>query len=225
MGLGTGLVTWWAFGNELLSINTMSGDATTTPKLTNPLALVHPSRPVTSAITTCLTLGLLFCFMTAIALVFARRRRALPLERAQLRWLALGLLALPAVAAITTVLESVVPLTPFVADTLFLVLLVVGLGAIPVSIAVSVLRFRLFEIDRLISRTVVFGVVAIVLGSFYAALAVLPFTLVTGKGGGTPSWVVAASTLAAAALFSPLRHRVQRGWIADSIAPATTPSR
>lgn len=209
--IGTGLVAWWAFGNDVLSINTMSGDGTSLPKLTNPLALVHPSRPVTSAITTCLTLGLLVCFVTSIAVVFARRRRALPSERAQLRWLATGLLALPAVAVTTTVLEAVAPLTPLVEDTLFLVLLVLGLGAIPVSIAVSVLRFKLFEIDRLISRTVVFGVVVIVLGSFYATLAVLPFTLVMGRGGGdTPSWVVAGSTLAAAALFSPLRRRVRR---------------
>lgn len=209
--LGTALVAWWAFSDEVLSINTMSGDAVHTPDLPNPVALIHTSRAVTSAVTGSLTLGLVLCFLWSVGLILNRRRRASVAERAQLRWLALGLLALPVVAGVTTVLANLVTIPQSVADILFVSLVVVGLGAIPVSIAVSVLKFRLFDIDRLISRTLAFAVVALVLGSCYAVLAVLPFTLVAGMSGGdTPSWVVASATLAVAVLFSPLRKRVRR---------------
>jgi hypothetical protein len=207
--LGVALVAWWAFGDESLSINHMSGDVAGLPDLRNPLALVHPSRVVTQTITRALTIGLLGCFLTSIALVLARRRRASPSERAQLRWLGFGLAALPVGMACLNLANLIAPLTGTVADTVFGVVLIFGLGAIPVSIAVSVLKFRLFEIDRLISRTVVFAVVALVLGAMYAVLATLP-SLVIGGSGDTPSWLVAASTLLAAALFSPLRRRVQR---------------
>ena len=206
--LGAALVGWWGLGDELLSVNTMSEVAT--EGLENPFALIHFSRPVTVSITSGLTVALLGCFVTSIILVLLRRRRASAVERAQLRWLAAGLLVLPIVAIVTTLLGGS-GAHPGWMDVLVTIALVTGLGAIPVSIAISVLKFRLFEIDRLISRTVVFAVVALVLGALYAMLAILPFTLVVGMGGGdTPSWVVAASTLAAAALFSPLRRRVQR---------------
>ena len=82
----------------------------------------------------------------------------------------------------------------------------VGLTAIPLAIGVGILKYRLYEIDRLISRTlsylVVTGLLAIVfLGLVALTTSVLPFSSPVG---------VAASTLAAAALFNPLRRRVQR---------------
>jgi hypothetical protein len=205
--LGLALVGWWAIGNDVLTISMLSDGAL--PRLPNPVALLHPDRAITAAITTTLTTGLVACWVTAALLVFVRRRRASAVERAQLRWLAYGCLGIPAVAAITLVVHFIAPsFEEAVSTVLFPVL---GLGAIPVSIAISVLKFRLFEIDRLISRTVVFAIVALVLGALYVALAILPFTLLVGVGGdGAPSWVVTASTLTAAALFSPLRRRVQR---------------
>lgn len=79
---------------------------------------------------------------------------------------------------------------------------------VPISIGVAILRYRLYEIDRVVSRTVSYATLLGVLGMLYAA-AVALWTTMLG-GGDPPSWLVAAITLAAAGLFSPLRRRVQR---------------
>jgi hypothetical protein len=102
-----------------------------------------------------------------------------------------------------------------------------GLTAIPLAIGVAILKYRLYEIDRLISRTLSYLVitgllVAVFLGLVALTTSVLPFSSPVG---------VAASTLAAAALFTPLRRRVQRlvdrrfnraSYDADSIIAAFT---
>jgi hypothetical protein len=77
-----------------------------------------------------------------------------------------------------------------------------------VAAAVAVLRYRLYDIDRLINRTLIYGLLTAILGLGYAAGS-LVFILVTGVGSGPPSWLVAAVTLAAAAVFRPARHRIQ----------------
>ena len=78
---------------------------------------------------------------------------------------------------------------------------------IPVSIAVAVTRYRLFEIDRLISRTVSYAVLLLILGGVFGVVVAVP-TLLLG-GDDIPSWVVAVATLVVAGLFSPLRRRIR----------------
>jgi hypothetical protein len=80
-----------------------------------------------------------------------------------------------------------------------------GLVALPVTIGIGILKFRLYEIDRIISRTLAYAIVTGLLVGAYAGI------VVAGAGVASPSpVVVAACTLAAAAVFSPLRRRVQR---------------
>ena len=81
-----------------------------------------------------------------------------------------------------------------------------GLAAFPISIGVGIMRYRLYEIDRLISRTLSYAILtALLAGTFIGLIALTTNTLaLSGRVG------VAASTLAAAALFNPLRIRVQR---------------
>ena len=81
----------------------------------------------------------------------------------------------------------------------------VGVAALPVSIGVAILKYRLYEIDRIISRTLAYAVVTGLLIGVYAGLVLLATQVL--KFHSTVA--VAASTLAAAALFSPLRRRVQ----------------
>jgi hypothetical protein len=83
----------------------------------------------------------------------------------------------------------------------------VSMTAIPVAATLAILRYRLFEIDRIISRTVSYAIVIVLLASVYF----LGLTALTGLLDTNSPLAVAGSTLAAAALFNPLRRRVQRG--------------
>lgn len=82
--------------------------------------------------------------------------------------------------------------------------LVISLLAMPVSIMFAVTRHRLYEIDRIISRTLAYGLVVLLLASGYVALV----TVIGARMSDRPLFV-AATTLAAAALFNPLRRRIQ----------------
>jgi len=127
-----------------------------------------------------------------------RFRRARGLERLQLRWLALGA-ALSATA-------FAVSLTALVTDGwLFQAALGISVAVLPLATGAAILRYRLFDIDRIISRTLAYALLTLLLGLGYAAV-VLGLGRLLGKGS---SLVVAAATLAVAALFQPARRRVQ----------------
>ena len=120
-------------------------------------------------------------------------------RRQQLKWLAAGG-ATAIVLLLTTMIWSSAP--AFVGN----VLLPIALTALPVSIGIGILKYRLYEIDRLVSRTLAYAILtALLVGVFIGLIALTTDTLaLSGRVG------VAASTLAAAALFNPLRVRVQR---------------
>ena len=80
--------------------------------------------------------------------------------------------------------------------------------AVPVAAGVAILRYRLYEIDRIVNRTLVYGLLTAVLG-LCSAVGSLLFVLVARAGSDPPSWLVAAATLAAAAVFRPFRRRIQ----------------
>jgi hypothetical protein len=98
--------------------------------------------------------------------------------------------------------------TSVVTDVAFLIGLL-AMFALPVAIAVAVLRYRLYEIDRIISRTIGWAVVTGVLAAAFAVLVVGLEALLQGQTQGE-TLAVAASTLAAFGLFQPVRRRVQR---------------
>ena len=93
-------------------------------------------------------------------------------------------------------------------DWLFtvLVLVPVGFAVLPVCVGVAVLKYKLYSIDRIISRVISYAIITAVLAGVFAGLALLATEVLPVK---TPV-AVAAATLAAAALFNPLRRRVQR---------------
>jgi hypothetical protein len=130
----------------------------------------------------------------------ARFRRARGVERQQLRWLALA-------AALTGVGAAVVGVgmamgataVPLFAAGVCLVLLPLATGA-------AILRYRLYDLDRIISRTLAYGLLTVLLGGGYA-LVVLGLGQLVGRGS---SLVVAAATLAVAAVFQPARRRIQQ---------------
>ena len=99
--------------------------------------------------------------------------------------------------------------------------LVIGVAALPAGMGVAILKYRLYEIDRIISRTLAYAIVTGLLVGVYAGLVLLTTQVFRVH---TPV-AVAASTLAAAALFDPLRRRYKRPWTGGSTAPGTTPTR
>src|SRR5215211_2007179 len=143
--------------------------------------------------------------VTAVAVAVAagslvvRFRRAHGVERQQLRWVALGatlmLLAGPVVLA-PVALES-----PILVDWAPAVWVVV----LPLAVRAAVLRYRLYDLDRIISRTLAYGLLTLVLGGGYA-LVVLGLGQLLGRDSPL---VVATATLAVAAVFQPARRRVQ----------------
>jgi hypothetical protein len=135
--------------------------------------------------------------------LLVRYRRARGEERQQLKVLALlAIVAAPALVAGETIATSGAP--GAVAEVLSAPIW------LPVAAGVAILRYRLYEIDRVISRTVAYAVITLLLVGVYVAGVVGLGALARGLGfpaGG--DLVVAASTLAVAALFGPLRRRVQ----------------
>ena len=138
--------------------------------------------------------------LAAFWLVFVGRlalswRRASGDRRQQLKWLFTGCAA----AAAGFLVSEVPALDP--AGT------AVGVGLVlPVCLGVAILKYRLYDIDRIISRTLAYTIVTATLASLYAGLVLLATQVLTL----TSQVGVAAATLAAAALFNPLRRRVQR---------------
>ena len=138
----------------------------------------------------------------AFVSLVVRWRRAGQGERAQLKWL----VAVASVAAVALSASIVVSGGP-VGDALFAVFLAACL-ALPVAIGIAVLRYRLYEIDHIISRTIGYAVVTGILGAaFVGTILVAEALLASFTQNQTIA--VAASTLVAFALFQPVRGRVQ----------------
>jgi uncharacterized membrane protein YbhN (UPF0104 family) len=98
---------------------------------------------------------------------------------------------------------------PTVSGALTAAVVVGVLVGLPVAVGVAILRYRLYDIDRLISRALVYAILTVILGLCYGGLVLVLGQLFGRVGEGTPSWAVAGATLAVAALFQPARRRIQ----------------
>jgi hypothetical protein len=153
--------------------------------------------------------GLLDLIVNALVLVagaslVVRFRRSEGIERAQLKWVALaGVLAGISLIGYT----AFAPIAPWLNPITYAI---GGAAAclVPIAIGIAVLRYRLYEIDRLISRTIGWAIVTGLLGAAFVVL-VLGLTSVLGPLTGGDTLAVATSTLVVAALFSPVRSQVQ----------------
>jgi hypothetical protein len=168
--------------------------------LENPF-YVEGLEPLLSAIAVPGILGVVV-FPLAIASVAIRYRRGNVVERQQLKWL-IAATAFAAIAWIVAIFGTTIGSAVGWSSGL---LAFVGF---PVAIGIAVLRYRLYEIDRIIKRTIAWAVVTgLVVTVFVVAVIALQAVLTDFTQGETVA--VAASTLVAAALFQPLRRRVQR---------------
>ena len=142
-----------------------------------------------------------------VASVFVRRRGASAERRKQLAWLGyVGLMTVIWAAALVVAgFAAPVAFNGSLGTLLWSFLVCTPVAGVPLACAVAVLKYRLYEIDRIISRTLAYAIVTGLLVGVYAAVVLLATQVFRVH---TPV-AVAASTLAAAALFSPLRRRVQ----------------
>jgi hypothetical protein len=149
------------------------------------------------------TVGLIVVAVGSVAAMTVRYRRATHVVRTQIKWLLYpGVIFAISFTLITTG-------TGDGNDLLFALLFVVPIALIPISITVAIMRYKLFEIDRIISRTVGYILVVAMLGFVYIVGAIwLPTQLL---GEQAPIFV-AGSTLVVAALFNPVRKRIV-GWV------------
>jgi hypothetical protein len=137
--------------------------------------------------------------VVSFALLVVRFGRARGVERQQLKWLVYS----ASMAAATT---FILPVYWFTAG----ILTWLSVWAIPVAIGVAILRYRLYDIDRLVNRTLVYGLLTATLGLGYAGIVLILGQLFGGIGTEPPSWAIAGVTLAVAALFQPARRRIQQ---------------
>jgi hypothetical protein len=135
------------------------------------------------------------CMIASVAATVVRLRGSTGRERQQLQWLVYGAIVLAVGVAAS-----------FLQGPLSAALPAFGFTWFVTCVAVAMLRHRLYDIDRIVNRTLVYGAVTILLGAVYAGLAV---GLGSAVGSNANSLVIAGSTLVVAALFTPARRRIQ----------------
>src|SRR5919199_5601563 len=153
------------------------------------------------------TMAPLLTVAAALA-VFTRLRRATGVERQQIKWFTYA----AAASVIATILAYIVPGvidTPTWLERVGYALNIATIPAIPVAIGIAILRYRLYDIDLLINRTLVYGILtATLVALYFGGIVVLQrvFVILTGERS---TLAIVASTLLIAALFNPLRRRIQ----------------
>src|SRR5829696_2895674 len=171
--------------------------------LPNPLGveeLPNLNRPVQALVLT-------FALVATVSLVVVRLRRARGVERLQIKWLIYA----GVIGSGGTILRTY--FSPLIGEQwgqwVGYLVVAVGLLGTPIAMGIAILRYRLYEIDLIINRTLVYGSLTAMLALVYfgsvTALQSL-FSLLTGQGN---TLAIVVSTLAIAALFNPLRRRIQ----------------
>jgi hypothetical protein len=170
--------------------------------IVNPLGVeaLRPFLDVLNPLVYGLYLTLLFASAASLVVRFRRSGSA---ERQQIKWLALAALVIPVWFLTNTPIEAVSP-------TLFLVMdAFIFSATIPLAAGIAILRYRLYDIDVVISRTLVYGSLTVMLALVYFGGVTLLQGVLRGLTGQESTLAVVASTLAIAALFNPLRRRIQ----------------
>jgi MFS family permease len=194
---------WWARLAAAAPVVTVLGSVVQPDPLApdyrgNPLAIPALARVLVVPAVAGVVIVLVALLVGAGSLVW-RFRRARGVERQQLRWLAYAA-ALAAGLLLVALAAGVLA-----KDDVVFASLALGVALLPLATGAAILRYRLYDLDRIISRTLAYGLLTVLLGGAYAGV-------VLGLGrllGRDSSLAVAGATLAVAAAFRPARRRVQ----------------
>lgn len=167
-----------------------------------------------------LSFGLLGIFFVSgvAAQIYRYRKISGPVEKQQTKWIVLGTTAAVVGFILFNTPMAVIPelkrpgfphlMYTFLAEPVYMVVT----ALVPVSIAISMLKYRLWDVDRIINRSLVYGILTLILGGVYIALVLMLRTSLLGFTGNSSTITIILSTLAVAALFTPVRNFLQ-GWI------------
>lgn len=201
LAVGLGLVILSMFSPRL-NATTNGADSIDVP---NPIGLI-PDFPAMPVVTTAAFLITLAIFGLAIISMLSRYRGAAETERLQIRWL---------LAAISFVLVGVV--VALILNQLYgqqlegsiWIPVLIAYPTVPIAVGVAILRYRLYEIDRIVNRALVYGAVTAILAGVFAGVTVLTqriFVTITGQKSDA---AIVLTTLAVATLYAPVRKRVE----------------
>jgi hypothetical protein len=171
------------------------------PGVSNPVGVARADNGLEAL----MTIGTLVAFLAlalAVVSMSLRFRRSTGIERQQLKWIVYS----GAVCAVVFVITLPITVSPW--DDVAFVIAFLSLIGVPVATGIAILRYRLYDIDVVINRTLVYGSVTALLAGSYLGLVLL-LQLVFRPLTEENSLAVALSTLAVAALFRPARNRVQ----------------
>jgi hypothetical protein len=196
---------FWAFTIVFVVTSlTQPGSLQLIPALQNPFGFGpdlrgdRPIAPLLAVIT-------LIVFASLGLSMVTRYRSAGRIERQQLKWFVLAS-GLSAIALGIVTWEGIILNRP--GNTIGLTVYVFAGAVAPVAIGIAILRYHLFDIDRIVSRAIAYGLITAILVAAYAGIVIViggPL----GDAAGGDSISVALSTLAVAALFQPVRRRIQ----------------
>jgi hypothetical protein len=187
----------------LVGMAALPGRVEDEPGTSNPLGAAW-AAPLSA----CIFL-LIACFVVSIVGLFRRYKRSDELDRAQLRWIAFGGGLFLVVFLGSLPLPSILGLDDkSTGANLITTIAQVTFGALPVAIGYAILRHRLYDIDVVINRALVYGALTAILAATYVG-SVLLLQLVLNGITGDSGLAVAGSTLAVAAMFRPARARIQ----------------
>lgn len=186
---------------SLVGMMTSPDEGSDADRIANPLAS-ESLRWLSLAL-----LPVIVSFVAGLAALVVRYRSAGMHDRVQLRWVAFGGGVFLAVYIVTLVLQIIVR-EDTAAGTASAFVSQVAFAALPISIGYAVLRHRLYDIDTVVNRALVYGALTATLAVTYLSTVLLMQTVLGGITGDS-GLAVAASTLAAAALFRPARARIQ----------------
>jgi hypothetical protein len=183
----------------------------------NPFGL--EGQPWVAYATNVVLLPFLVCILASVLGLILRYRRSRGEERQQIKWIAFAasFVGLGFVSTLVSglIVRAFAPESwgnantpPFWFDLLFSIVLL-SFGGVPVAVGIAVLRYRLYDIDLLINRALVYGSLTIVLAAAYVGGVVGLQSVFRALTGEQSTLAIVASTLAIAALFNPLRRRIQ----------------
>ena len=176
------------------------------PSITNPMG-IESAGGVLDLLESVVMPLLLVVMIASLTSLVMRFRQSRGEERQQLKWFAYSAALLATSIILGPILTNFVPVLEF--GEYATVLQILGVSSIPVATGIAILRYRLYDIDRIINRTLVYGALTALLVGVYVGGVILLQGALRAITGQESQLAIVASTLAVAAIFDPLRRRIQ----------------